>query len=104
MIDGEELAALAADLESFRVERKAAFKSVKSDVEAAICAFANDLPGTGLPGYVLLGVTDKTGEPAGLAVTDELMREITDIRWRAKHAVKTETQSPSSCSVRGALA
>jgi ATP-dependent DNA helicase RecG len=80
MIDGEELAALAADLESFRVERKASFKSVKSDVEEAICAFANDLPGTGLPGYVLLGVTDRTGEPAGLAVSDELMREITDIR------------------------
>jgi len=80
MLDPQDLAALATDLESFRVERKASFKSVKSDVEEAICAFANDLPGTGQPGYVLIGVTDKTGEPTGLAVTDELMREITDIR------------------------
>lgn len=80
MLDPEELAALAADLESYRVERKAAFKSVKSDVEEAICAFANDLPGNGKPGYVLIGVTDKTGEPTGLPITDELLREITDIR------------------------
>lgn len=81
MIDGDDLAALAADLESFRVERKESFKPVKSAVEEAICAFANDLPGSGLPGYVLIGVTDKTGEPTGrLAVTDELLREITNIR------------------------
>jgi len=80
MLDPEDLAALAADLESFRIERKAFFKPAKEDVQEAICAFANDLPGTGLPGYVLLGVTDKTGKPTGLTVTDELLREITDIR------------------------
>ncbi len=80
MVDTDELAALATDLESFRVERKASFKGVKSDVEEAICAFANDLPGKGLPGYVLLGVSDRTGEPTGLPITDALLREITDIR------------------------
>lgn len=80
MLDPEQLAALAADLESFRVERKESFKPVKSAVEEAICAFANDLPGNGKPGYVLVGVTDKTGEPTGLPITDELLREITDIR------------------------
>lgn len=80
MLDPEQLAALAADLESFRVERKESFKPVKSAIEEAICAFANDLPGSGQPGYVLVGVTDKTGEPTGLPITDELLREITDIR------------------------
>lgn len=80
MLDSEALAALATDLESFRVERKESFKSVKGAVEEAICAFANDLPGAAKPGYVLLGVSDKTGEPTGLQVTDELLREITDIR------------------------
>jgi ATP-dependent DNA helicase RecG len=80
MVDTEGLAALAADLESVQVERKASFKGVKSDIEEAICAFANDLPGTGRPGYVLLGVTDKTGRPSGLEVTDELLLAVTDIR------------------------
>lgn len=80
MLSDEDLRRLATDLESFRVERKEAFKSVKSAVEEAICAFANDLPGTGEPGVILIGVTDRTGQPTGLAITDDLLREITDIR------------------------
>jgi len=80
MLTTQQIAELAADLESFRVERKEAFKPVKSAVEEAICAFANDLPGSGLPGVILIGVSDKTGAPTGLTITDELLREITDIR------------------------
>jgi ATP-dependent DNA helicase RecG len=80
MISVEQLEALARDLESFRVERKRSFKPVKSDIEEAICAFANDLPGTGEVGIVIIGADDKTGTPTGLHVTDELLREITDIR------------------------
>ncbi|MDC0741827.1 AlbA family DNA-binding domain-containing protein [Polyangium mundeleinium] len=80
MLTEQEIASLAADLESFRVERKESFKSVKGAIEEAICAFANDLPGTGQPGILLLGVHDKTGQATGLAVTDELLRDITNIR------------------------
>jgi ATP-dependent DNA helicase RecG len=80
MLDAQELAKLAGDLESFHVERKASFKPAKSDIEEAICAFANDLPGAGRPGVILIGVTDRTGQPTGLAVSDELLREITDLR------------------------
>jgi ATP-dependent DNA helicase RecG len=80
MLSSEQIEALARDLESFQVERKASFKPVKSSVEEAICAFANDLPGTGHPGVLLIGVEDGTGAPTGLAVTDELLREIADIR------------------------
>lgn len=80
MLSTEELAALAADLESFHVERKASFKPVKSAIEEAICAFSNDLPATGKTGIVLIGADDRTGAPTGLGVTDELLREITDIR------------------------
>jgi ATP-dependent DNA helicase RecG len=80
MLSPEQLETLAQDLESFQVERKGSFKPVKSAIEEAICAFANDLPGTGLPGVVLIGADDKTGAPTGLKVTDELLREITDIR------------------------
>lgn len=70
MLTPEELAALASDLESHRVERKAAL-SDKSKVEEAICAFSNDLPGTGRVGVLLIGVDDKTGRPTGLSITDE---------------------------------
>ena len=80
MLSPEQVEALAGDLESFQVERKASFKPVKSAVEEAICAFANDLPGTGQPGILMIGVDDRTGAPTGLAVTDELLREIADIR------------------------
>ncbi len=79
MLSPSELATLAADLESFQVERKANFKSAKSEIEAAICAFANDLPQAGR-GILLIGVSDRKGEPTGLEVTDELLRSITSIR------------------------
>lgn len=80
MLDAPEIARLAGALKSFHVERKASFKPAKSDIEEAICAFANDLPAAGRPGIILIGVTNRTGQPTGLAVTDELLREITNIR------------------------
>lgn len=80
MLTEQEITSLAADLESFRVERKQSFTSVKSAIEEAICAFANDLPGTGETGVLLIGVHDRTGEPTGLEVTDQLLQQITGIR------------------------
>ncbi len=80
MLSDDEIARLAADLESSRIERKASFDSVKDRVQEAICAFANDLPHHGLPGYVLIGVDDKTGKPIGISVTDQLLQNITSIR------------------------
>lgn len=79
MLTPQQIAELAADLEIFRVERKASLAD-KSALEEAICAFANDLPGSGQTGIVLIGVTDRTGQPTGLRVTDELLRNLTDIR------------------------
>lgn len=74
----EEIAGLAADLERFHVERKRNFKE-KSKVEEAICAFANDLPGHGLPGVVMIGVEDD-GTPAHLPITDDLLKNLAAIR------------------------
>lgn len=48
-------------------------------VEAAVCAFANDLPGTGRPGIVIVGLADD-GSPAGGRVTDRLLRDLRSIR------------------------
>ena len=79
MLSETEVADLAAALESSYVERKAAFKPVKSDVEEAICAFANDLPGVG-GGVILIGVDDRSGAPTGLQVDDALLLQISSIR------------------------
>jgi ATP-dependent DNA helicase RecG len=75
-----ELAELLSAPESDRVERKESFKGdAPNTVREAVCAFANDLPGHGVPGVVLIGVRDD-GTSAGLAVTDELLRSLSDIK------------------------
>jgi ATP-dependent DNA helicase RecG len=79
MLTEAALSALAHDLESHSVERKASMSS-KSDIERAICAFANDLPGEGETGVVLIGVDDKTGAPVHTPITDELLRSLSSIR------------------------
>jgi ATP-dependent DNA helicase RecG len=78
MIDEATVTALARALESQQVERKQSL-SDKSKVEQAICAYANDLPGTGASGFVFVGVTD-AGAPAPTPVTDQLLRDLANIR------------------------
>jgi len=45
----------------------------------AVCAFANDLPGHGRSGYLLVGVDD-SGRIAGLQITDEILRNLGGLR------------------------
>lgn len=73
MIDEKELLTLLVDMESFRVERTTSTADTQKFCEA-ICAFANDMAGAHLPGYLFIGVDDKTGEPSGLTVTDKLLQ------------------------------
>lgn len=75
MIDEHELKKLLADLESFRVERTVSTTATDKFREA-ICSFANDMPGSGLPGFLLIGADDKNGKPCGLKVTDELLKQL----------------------------
>ncbi len=79
MLTGEELVRLLAEGESEgRLECKASLAN-KHEICQAICAFANDLANRGLPGVVAVGVDDK-GRSTGLAITDELLRELADLR------------------------
>ncbi len=48
-------------------------------IREAICAFANDLPGHGKPGVVIVGIND-AGMLVGLSVTDELLRQLADMK------------------------
>ncbi len=74
----EDLKQLAEDVENYRVERKASLAS-NTKIEEAVCAFANDLPGSGLPGYLLVGVRDD-GTPSGLTIDDQLLQNLASIR------------------------
>jgi ATP-dependent DNA helicase RecG len=75
MITEPELLVLLADLESFRVERTVSINDTNK-FSQAVCAFSNDLPASRLPGYLLIGADDKTGKPAAIRVTDELLRNL----------------------------
>ncbi len=76
-----ELEAMMAALESDLVERKESFKGDSpTRLRQAVCAFANDLPDHGRPGVVFVGADDKEGRPTGLAITDELLRQVSDMK------------------------
>ena len=77
----EQIAALCRDLESDRIERKESFRGKSPDtVREAVCAFSNDLAGHQEPGVIVIGVSD-TGIPVpGFEVSDELLRQLADIK------------------------
>jgi ATP-dependent DNA helicase RecG len=75
-----ELGTMLADLESDLVERKESLKGeAPTAVREAICAFANDLPDRRRAGIVFIGARND-GSPAGLVVTDELLRQLADMK------------------------
>jgi ATP-dependent DNA helicase RecG len=78
MLSLSELETLYLDLESDRVERKPSLTQ-REEIRKNICAFANDMPAHGKPGVVFVGVED-AGTCAGLAITDELQRTLSDMR------------------------
>jgi ATP-dependent DNA helicase RecG len=45
----------------------------------AICAFANDMPGSGMPGYLFIGV-DKDGKPTGAIIDERLLESLASHR------------------------
>lgn len=78
MITETELLKLLAEIESFRVERTISVDKTDKFAQA-ICAFANDMAASGLPGYLLIGADDKTGAPSGLQVTDQLLQNLASL-------------------------
>ena len=78
MASTPDIQALLSDLESFRVERTASTSKTDKLCEA-ICAFANDMPGTGKPGYLFVGV-DRNGKPTGIDVDERLLEDLAGLR------------------------
>lgn len=78
MLTTEELRALIAAHESDRVELTVS--TTKTDkFGEAVCAFANDFPDHGRPGYLVVGVDDG-GRVSGLSVSDALLRNLGALR------------------------
>lgn len=78
MIDTTELERLLGDLESDRVERTESLSDTAKFCKA-ICAFANDMPGHRLPGYLCLGV-DKNGASTSASIDERLLEALASHR------------------------
>jgi ATP-dependent DNA helicase RecG len=78
MLTKKELKKLIKSGENYRIERTDSTSNTDKFCQA-ICAFSNDLPNCGLPGYLLIGVSDE-GKISGLKVSDDLLKNISAIR------------------------
>lgn len=80
-LDDQALMELLQQGESEQVEFKESFSgSANRTIPETICAFANDMAGTGKTGVVFVGVRDN-GEIVGTQVTDELLRTLADMKY-----------------------
>ena len=95
-----DLELLLADLESELVERKESFRTLSDKVRETVCAFADDLPNHRHPGIVFIGAKDD-GSPSGLAITDDLLLQIADIKTDG-NIVPPPTMSVMKHTLRGA--
>ena len=77
-MDKKTVRTLINSKETFRIERTSSTTD-QDKFCRAICAFSNDLPRSGKPGYLLIGVSDD-GELSGLRVTDELLKYFAGLR------------------------
>lgn len=73
-----KIQSLLSDLESERVERTISTTDTDKFGQA-ICAFANDLPNYGQPGYLIIGANDD-GRVYPVQVTDQLLKNVAAIR------------------------
>ena len=69
---------LLAEAEGERLERTVSLTNFDKYGEA-VCAFANDIGGSGEPGHLLIGVKDN-GSIAGLRITDEFIAALGGLR------------------------
>lgn len=78
MITKEQLREVLANPEGYDMEMTSSTTNMDKFCQA-ICAFSNDLPGSGKNGYLILGAEDD-GKLSGLKVDDALMLKMTNIR------------------------
>lgn len=69
---------MLSDTESYNIERTESTGNMDKFCQA-ICAFSNDISGSGKNGYLIIGAKDN-GELSGLQVDDKLLLQIANIR------------------------
>ena len=79
-LDDAELERMMSQGESFRVEYKESLDgSASAGIQEAVCAFANDLSGSGQPGVVFVGVKNN-GEPIRIGINDQMLIQLSNIK------------------------
>lgn len=79
-VDATDLTKTIACGEGERIEFKESLSGTSREgIRRAICAFANDLPRSGEPGQVLVGVRDD-GSLAGMTATDRMLTQLADMK------------------------
>ena len=78
MINIKELQHILSNTESAHIERTTSTDYMDKFCQA-ICAFSNDVSGSGKNGYLIIGVHDN-GKLSGLKVDDKLLLKISNIR------------------------
>ncbi len=74
MLTPEQLKEDLTSTEADRIERTRSTKDTTKFREA-ICAFSNDMPEHGKPGYLLIGVEDDGSLSPNVAITDDLQKQ-----------------------------
>ena len=101
MPDDPELRALIAGGESDRVEFTAAARDLDK-IREAICAFANDLPNHGAPGFIFIGLNDD-GTCSDLAIDDQLLQTLGGLSKDGKvlpfPTMYVEKRAPGDCEL-----
>lgn len=78
MFTKSQLQNILSDTESYHTERTTSSSNIDKICQA-ICAFSNDISGSGKRGYLIIGAKDN-GELSGLKVDDRLLLQIANIR------------------------
>src|SRR5438270_5646067 len=78
VMNHRELERMLLDTESDRTERTASLDDIEKFSEA-ICAFANDMPNSGKPGYLFIGALPD-GTTSGAVIDDQLLQNLAAIR------------------------
>ncbi len=74
----DRLRVLATSQEAFDLEKKRAFSKKDGEkIRRTLCAFANDLPGAGRPGVLIIGIADD-GQLVGCDGSDDELRTLTE--------------------------
>ncbi len=78
MLTPEELSLLLSGSESDRIEGTESTRDTDKFAQE-VCAFANDFPNNGKPGYLVIGVNNQ-GRPVELSITDQLLQNLGALR------------------------